>query len=259
MRQDFNYHTHTIRCGHAVGSDEEYVRCAVQAGYRLLGFADHGPNRFYSNPRSHMEWSQIDEYLESIASLQRRYEGQIRLLAGFETEYFPQLHDEKVFLKRKSDYLILGQHFLHHDGQGSFFKTNSEEEILEYGRAVCRGMESGLFMYVCHPDLIMYRQSEFTDACAQVADMIGRKAAETGMPLEVNVHRIAKGRVDFAEGPRFFYPHREFWEILARYPVRCLFGVDAHDPHQLAAGSDMETAYEELQDLGLSFLTEPLI
>ena len=38
-----NYHTHTTRCFHAVGQDEDYVRAAIDGGFDLLGFADHAP------------------------------------------------------------------------------------------------------------------------------------------------------------------------------------------------------------------------
>ena len=33
-----NYHTHTPRCNHAVGSEEEYVQQALKAGIKILGF-----------------------------------------------------------------------------------------------------------------------------------------------------------------------------------------------------------------------------
>ena len=36
-----NYHTHTTRCMHAVGSDEEYVLSAIKGGFQILGFSDH--------------------------------------------------------------------------------------------------------------------------------------------------------------------------------------------------------------------------
>ena len=35
------YHTHTSRCGHANGEDEEYVVNAIKAGIKRLGFSDH--------------------------------------------------------------------------------------------------------------------------------------------------------------------------------------------------------------------------
>lgn len=38
-----NYHTHTTRCMHAIGSEEEYILAAISAGYTELGFSDHTP------------------------------------------------------------------------------------------------------------------------------------------------------------------------------------------------------------------------
>ena len=39
-----NYHTHTYRCGHAVGTERDYVEAALKAGIRTLGFSDHTPH-----------------------------------------------------------------------------------------------------------------------------------------------------------------------------------------------------------------------
>ena len=38
-----NYHTHTYRCRHAIGSEEEYIRKAIDGGLKVLGFSDHTP------------------------------------------------------------------------------------------------------------------------------------------------------------------------------------------------------------------------
>ena len=41
-----NYHTHTPRCNHARGGEEEYIQNAVAGGLEILGFADHSPYWF---------------------------------------------------------------------------------------------------------------------------------------------------------------------------------------------------------------------
>ena len=41
-----NYHTHTARCGHAVGEDREYAEMALARGLKTLGFSDHVPMPF---------------------------------------------------------------------------------------------------------------------------------------------------------------------------------------------------------------------
>ena len=70
----YNYHTHTRRCGHASGDDEEYVLAAIKAGYKVLGFSDHAPYRNYPHKGSHMDIEDFAGYIESIHSLKEKYE-----------------------------------------------------------------------------------------------------------------------------------------------------------------------------------------
>ena len=65
----YNYHTHTKRCFHAGGEDEEYVEKAIENGVKTLGFSDHAPylfpdTNYYSSFR--MKTEQIFEYAESV-------------------------------------------------------------------------------------------------------------------------------------------------------------------------------------------------
>lgn len=63
-----NYHTHTTRCQHAKGSDEDYVLSAIKAGYDELGFSDHAPWKYNSDfhPTRRMELSQFEDYKRSF-------------------------------------------------------------------------------------------------------------------------------------------------------------------------------------------------
>lgn len=261
MIQDFNLHTHTARCGHAVGTDDEYVQAALKAGYKFLGFADHAPYKGISRSRARMDWEQLDEYLVSMQRIKEKYAGQIEIKIGFETEFYPEWLEERKKLLARVDYLLLGQHFetpYINDG-AEYFDHNSDEEIIHYGETVCKGMETGIFTYVCHPDVFLNGQSEFTEACAKVAHMIAAKAVETDMPLEVNIRGVQKGYKHFDRGLRYYYPHRDFWEIVAQYPVKCLYGIDAHDPADIMDLASVQDAYDELKDLGLNFIDNPLV
>ena len=109
----YNYHTHTARCKHADGTDREYVEAAIQAGIKELGFSDHAPYLFpntdyYSSFR--MKTDELFDYAESVRTLQKEYAKDIRILLGFELEYYPKFHaDEMKFLSQVSpDYCILG-------------------------------------------------------------------------------------------------------------------------------------------------------
>ncbi len=79
-----NYHTHTARCMHANGKDEEYVLAAIEAGYEELGFSDHTPWKYDSDFVAHMRMrlDQFDEYYNSIKKLQEKYKNDIKNLIG---------------------------------------------------------------------------------------------------------------------------------------------------------------------------------
>ena len=258
MRPIYNYHTHTTRCGHAFGSDEDYVRTAIRAGFKVLGFSDHAPFRTVSNKRSRMDWDEFDGYVADLKILQEKYKDQIRILIGLESEYYPIYHEERLELKQKLDFMILGQHNINLTGS-SYFRLNTEEEIIDYAKDICTALDTGMFLYLAHPDVIMTRQEDFTPACEEAAHLIGKKCAETHTPVEINVHGLIRGRQIFPRGECYFYPHREFWKILAQYPVKALIGIDAHDPDQLLDTASIDLALADLDDLGLDILTEPIL
>ena len=64
-----NWHTHTYRCGHARGTDEEYVLSAIKAGIKKLGFSDHAPYPECHAKGMRMNYEEYDGYVASIKSL----------------------------------------------------------------------------------------------------------------------------------------------------------------------------------------------
>ena len=56
-----NFHTHTSRCHHAFGNDEEFVRTAIQNGFEVLGFSDHACWKYDSDFVAHMRMK-LDEF-----------------------------------------------------------------------------------------------------------------------------------------------------------------------------------------------------
>ena len=74
-----NYHTHTHRCNHAIGREEEYVQEALKAGMKTLGWADHTPYLFPGGYYSHfrMRPVQLAGYVKTIESLREQYRGKI--------------------------------------------------------------------------------------------------------------------------------------------------------------------------------------
>ena len=63
-----NYHTHTHRCNHAIGREEDYVKEALKAGMKILGWADHTPYLFPGGYYSHfrMRPVQLPGYVKTM-------------------------------------------------------------------------------------------------------------------------------------------------------------------------------------------------
>ena len=53
-----NYHTHTWRCSHATGTEEEYVQAALDRKLEILGFSDHTP---YGFPQGYDSWFRMKQ------------------------------------------------------------------------------------------------------------------------------------------------------------------------------------------------------
>ena len=253
-----NYHTHTWRCQHASGTEEDYVRAAVAAGFKVLGFADHTPwpyeSGFVSGMR--MRLDQLDGYLATVADLRARYEGRLRIPVGLECEAFPEymgwLRDLKA---EKLDYLILGNHYdrtdegdhaTFSDAGGFYFgRSTRPEHIRRYAERTIAGMETGLFDYVAHPDLFCHTYRQFDADCAAVSRDICQAAEALGIPLEYNLLGF-QYHERMQEAGLLGYPCKKFWEIAAQYRVKAIIGFDAHRADHL-----MRT---ELFDHGLDFM-----
>ena len=232
--QRFNLHSHTYRCGHALGSDEEYVRAAIDAGFETMGFSDHVFLPGIDQPGMRGSYKELGDYLNSIGELQEKYKDKIEILKAFEAEWYGKQFEpyyRELLSEKKVDYLILGQHcFFDRRFYWYAHYPAKEHASLAYAQDLVEGMDSGLFLYVAHPDLFMIWHGAFDTAAYEITRIICEKSLEKDIPLEVNMaysRRYKKGQVDLAGVP---YPNKRFWEIAAHMGVSCLFGVDAHSP-----------------------------
>ena len=88
-----NYHTHTTRCLHATGSDEEFVLSAIKGGYQELGFSDHTPWKYHTDYVSDIRMTpeQLPGYVESLRWLQEKYKDQIIMEDSVRDTFVPAL------------------------------------------------------------------------------------------------------------------------------------------------------------------------
>lgn len=242
-----NYHTHTYRCGHASGEDEEYAQAALEAGIEILGFSDHTPYFFpgehYS--RFRMRPEAFPGYCQSVRELRDAYQGKMEIHLGVEAEYYPKLFLQLLpYLQDHGvEYLLLGQHYIRNetDGVYSGHATTDQEVLKTYCYQTMDAMNTGLFTYFAHPDLIRYEGDN--KLYLQYMRQLAREAKSCDVPLEMNLLGVREDR---------HYPNKVFWEIVAEENCPVILGSDAHDPEVFNSSLDEEKALARLKDLGLT-------
>ena len=251
-----NYHTHTTRCQHAVGTDREYVQAAVDAGFDVLGFSDHSPFPYTSYiSRIRMLPEEFPQYRSSLESLREEFAGQIVLHIGLEAEYFPRYRDHLLRLREQgADYFILGQHSPDSDEDHPYTGADcqTDDGVRRYADAVALGISTGLYCCVAHPDLLMRHRSEdeFNAACMEASDTICQAASEAGIPIEYNLLGLALRMSNQERG----YPSPAFWQYARRWNNDVILGVDAHDPAQLLKKDVWDAGAQHIASLNYHIL-----
>lgn len=246
-----NYHTHTTRCMHANGTDEEFVLSAIQGGYDVLGFSDHTPWKYRTDFVANMRMlpSQLPDYVESLSALREKYQDQIQIRIGLECEYFPDyLYWLKEQIKRYHiDYVLFGNHYYHTDEKFPYFgrQTRNRDMLDLYEESAIEGMESGIFCCLAHPDLFMRSYPSFDHHCTTISRHICRAAARLHIPLEYNIGRWYQGETP--EAGNATYPCPSFWKIAANEGCTAIIGLDAHDHLELADPASYLKAQQQLK------------
>lgn len=246
-----NYHTHTARCRHAAGGDREYVECAIRAGIKVLGFADHNPWIYDTDyvSRSRMLPFQLDGYFSSLLDLKREYERDITIYIGFETEHLSEkmtLLDD-LLKDYPVEYMLLGEHFIEDEPYGAYtgLPSNDEAMFQRYIDLCIEGMESGRYQYLAHPDLFNFTGD------ASVFDAQYRRLCEylksKNSPVEINLLGVVEGR---------HYTSERFLKIAQEVGNSAIIGIDAHTPDRMCNLSMHDRCVQLAERFGLPLVKE---
>lgn len=235
-----NYHTHSYHCRHADGKPYEYVENAIINKLEILGFSDHVAyplkKGYVSNFRMFLQ--EAESYVAEIEELKDKYAGKIKIYTGYEAEYYPDYFEEMLnYIGRYGyDYLILGQHYVNNEFDGVYSGSPCNEDVLKtYVNQLIEGMQTGVFSYVAHPDLINYREN--TAIFRKEMLRLCEASIQYDMPLEFNLLGFREKRL---------YPYSEFWKLVGEVGCKTIIGWDAHSPKY---AGDREVYNEALKEL----------
>ena len=247
-----NYHTHTARCGHAAGTEREYVEAAIASGLKKLGFADHTP---YPMPADYsqgirMSMHELEDYVNIVLALRDEYRSDIEIHLGLEVEYFPAYFEKlrEAISDYPIEYFLHAQHFLGNSAPGEFYCGSSTEDpakLIAYCDQVTSAIDTGCFTYLAHPDLINFTGDDsLYDAQLR---RVCRRAKEAALPLEINFLGINEGR---------HYPNERFWKIAGEEGCNVIYGVDAHAPQHFQFENNLSKAQEIVKKYDLHLLED---
>lgn len=249
---DYNYHTHTFRCSHATGTEEEYILRAIEGGIRYMGFSEHAPLKLPDGTEHYyrLQTADIEDYFSSLRALREKYREQIEISIGFEMEYYPEYFDEMLRLARDSgaEYLILGQHQLciTPDYIHSYRATDDPQLLARFVDITVEAMQTGVFSYVAHPDLIRF-EGDGELYCRQMR-RICLESLRLNIPIELNFLGIREGRA---------YPNMRFWQIAGEVGAPVTFGFDAHGAQAAYDGDSYEKAMSTVGRFHLNYIGKP--
>lgn len=232
-----NYHTHTYRCGHASGNDEEYVLEAIKNGIKDLGFSDHIPFKYFEQKGIRMNFDMIDDYVSSLKQLKEKYKDKINIHIGLEAEFDPKRKNYYKYLmdNKGIEYFIIGQHimFINDGFIWSAGYPNDLTILNKYVNTLIEGMKSGLFKYVAHPDFILTAyEYNSDDKCSLVIEKEMKKiiqaSIDLNIPLEINC-----GGIRYSRTRKHCYPFDEFFKWVGEMGAKVIIGLDVHNPNEI--------------------------
>ena len=253
---DYNYHTHTYRCHHASGTPEEYIQRAIASGIKYMGFSEHIPLAISGVEQSHyrMYIEDVEEYVKEISYLRDKYADKINIKIGFESEYYPEYFDIMLSMAKDvgADYMILGQHFdmpeILPEASYVVKPSDSLQRLERYTDRVIGGIRSGMFTYVCHPDIMNFSGDD--EIYKKYVREICLASKEYCVPLEINFLGIRKAKN---------YPRELFWQVAGEVGSPVVFGFDAHTPDDAYDDISLTVAKNLVRKYNLNYIGRPKI
>lgn len=220
-----NYHTHSKWCRHGVGEIEEYIEEALRCGLQEIAITEHVPQEGWEN--SWIPWEQFPDFDKALNRAVKAYREKIRVIKGFECEYYPDKMDAYRRFQEEYGYeiLILGQHNCGKNREIDVFAPKGAYEMHVYADAVCRGLETGIFRFLAHPDCVLEKYPNLWDKeCESVMAQIFQACEECKIPVEINGNGTRWNRR---------YPSEQAFLLSKKYQLQYIINSDAHAPERL--------------------------
>ena len=166
-----DYHTHTPRCNHAIGSLDEYIAKAIEQNLNEYGVNDHATMAWLPEEckQTHlgMKPEELPEYIQDVNNAREKYKSKIQIKLGLEIDYYKSIMSKmreylNPFLE-DFDYLYGSIHVLLTNGhawgiddesfQALYPKIGIDKVYMQYYSELVDMINTGYFDIVGHMDL----------------------------------------------------------------------------------------------------------
>lgn len=242
-----DYHTHNIRCGHAQGQIEDYIRAAIRLGLTDIGISDHNPAYWLPGddpmPTVSMAKSELEGYVEETLRLKAKYAGQINVRLGLECDYVEGMEDacRDMLARHPFDYVIGSVHWVQDANIFHVRRWDGVTDALpifaEYYRLIIKSAQSGLFDIIGHSTaMTAFAPKPLADGIEALQDEALTAIKDAGLVMEVNTSGFRKMTTE---------PFPTFRMIAAAHSlgIPLTFSSDSHRPDDVGYARDRIAAY----------------
>jgi len=240
-----DYHMHTPRCNHAVGTILEYAEAALLLGMKEIGMSDHSPM-----PDGFDEWrmrrSELDGYLDEVNEAKKAYAGRLNIKTGLEADFHPgtESYVKEMLSAHEWDYVIGSVHYLgspddkwgfdNPEDMSQWEVCDVEDAYCDYFERVAASALSGMFDIIGHPDLIKkfgHRPPLDSQKVHDAEEAMLAAVKQADVALEVSSAGLRKPVAEV-------YPHARIVARAAELGIPISFGSDAHAPGEVGHAMD---------------------
>lgn len=253
----FSLHGGHSTYSHGVGQPEDFVKKAIEVGYRTIGFSEHMPRpkkfRYPGESGPVRGEATFPEYVEIILDLKKQYKKDIEILLGVEADYFPEYEDHiRGYLEKYPfDYCIGSVHFV----RGVPIDHNREElnslikelksvpqVYIEYFQNISQMLDMPEIDIVGHLDLIKIFHTGYEDA------RVDNALLETLQKIQQKNVLIDVNTAGYDKPCEELYPSRPILKVARKMGIEVTLGDDSHEVGHI--GRHYKKALHELRKAG---------
>jgi len=223
----FNYHTHTVLCGHAENTIEEMIESAIEKNFSTIGISEHCGGYWFGHCMKGKT-----RYFNKLDKLKEKYKDEIEVASGVELEWEELSH--KVFVKEikenNVDYILGSVHIMrgfNFTGDPKGYKKRTKEEMMDiiklYLDMALYMINTGEISCLSHFDHFKrYFVLDDESILYPYYERIAEALRDTNTAIELNTHYFP-GECDYVPDPELYILNK-----VKEFNIPIIISADAH-------------------------------